>query len=814
MATVYVDISNYYTTRAHTGIQRVVREFLSKAADDKNLAVQCIYFDLDSHKFVQISPTELSAFLADVKNYVFKNTANQKKIEDFCSTDIFLDMDGVWNNPLKRDYLYKKLKQNQVKIVNFLYDLVPVVKSQFSHSNTTRNFVTYLYAIYQYSDLVLFDSRSAELDFLQVKEKIGNGRPIPSRVIKLGADISVGQKKNSPNSKAKSSKNKQRSAVEQQAPADKTVTELVKTRYLLFVGTLEPRKDQQLLLTAFEQIAHKHPDTNLVFVGKAGWNNDEFLQYLGSHKLLNQSVFWLQGLSDNDLTLLYKHAHICVYLSKYEGFGLPIAESLGNGKLTIASNNSSMFEVGKNCADYISYNSVNELTDLLDLYLSNNRLYWEKLAFIEKNHIHYSWDMMAKSTISVLKSLTRPKYLPIQAPEKLQFVFISIDADKCGRTIAKTDKYIPFVKEYIVVTRPDMMPRFQEIQSQFPIRVIDENKILGKYAEGFAKRDHVSKNWLLRSSLLNLNNLDDCFVMLDDDNQPFKPIPMENFILDGRYSAYYFYDLLSWKERMTEYDEGQHNMKVVLDKDGYELLSYSSHRPQIIDKRIWREVVDKYFDIGLNMPIDEWSMYFNYGVSNYPMLFDKKVFDTLNWPGSYQNWELKYIPQQYNFNNYYPENNPDGQPIADNELVSSKEPMFNLYRNNPQLIEKNFPIQKENNMVHGVLRFQTAKGSVYLSGIPYYFEAKQGTWIDFPLNLKWLGEAGCNVEIGYFINGGRGHFVSVPKLAAFDDRTAGLKISCTSLKAGQDYDLLIDVKIDGKHVYQTESPYLVKLFVF
>ena len=84
----------------------------------------------------------------------------------------------------------------------------------------------------------------------------------------------------------------------------------------------------------------------------------------------------------------------------------------------------------------------------------------------------------------------------------LQFVFISIDYRNLAGTIETIDKYIPFVKEYIIVTRPDMMEQFKELVSTHKIILVNENDILNEYVDGFASRDHVSKNWLLRTSLL------------------------------------------------------------------------------------------------------------------------------------------------------------------------------------------------------------------------------------------------------------------------------------------------------------------------
>lgn len=68
----------------------------------------------------------------------------------------------------------------------------------------------------------------------------------------------------------------------------------------------------------------------------------------------------------------------------------------------------------------------------------------------------------------------------------------------------------------------------------------------------------------------------------------------------------------------------------MLSTKNYELLSYSSHAPQIINKTIFKETVSEFFETGLRKPIDEWSTYFNYAVSLYPYAFHKTPYETLN----------------------------------------------------------------------------------------------------------------------------------------------------------------------------------------
>lgn len=779
---VYIDISNYVMTRAHTGIQRVVREFLFRLNRKKHdFIYKVVFFDNKINKFKIIDDKELDLFLQDSKNYKFKNLIEDITINDIVSNSIFFDMDGAWNNGLKRNYLYPILGANNVKIYNFIYDLVPIVLPQFSHIDTVRNFTTYLYAVYRYSDMVFFDSRSAEKDFLNVKFKIANTRNISSKVVKLGADIFITDSKISNN--------------------------LLKKKYILFVGTIEPRKDQSLLLDAFEKLSQKHLDINLIFIGRPGWNNDQLIERIKKHPLLNKRIFWPENISDEELVQFYEHAYINVYLSKHEGFGLPILESLSYGNITIASKNSSMYEVGKNFADYLEYNSFNEIYEILDLYLTDVDLYNQKKEFIKKEFKPYKWDITYNSIIDVFDNII--KNLVIEKPNKLQFVFISIDVENLKGTIKSIDKYIHFVKEYIIVTRKDMMDDFEEIDSQYSIKVIDENTILGKYSTDFSKRDHVSKNWLLRASLINLDILDENFIMLDDDNRPIKKIDIEHFINDGKYNAYYFYDLLSWSNFQTDYDFGQHNMKNVLDGHGLELLSYSSHKPQIINKEIFKEVIDKYFEIGLEKPIDEWSVYFNYANSKYPFLFNKVKYDTLNWPGHPSNWKQEYIPDVYNFENFYASNFIGNY----SDKIQNSQKIVEPYLKNFELEEINKKLYRNYNMVHGVLSFSKNQQKIIIFNIPYFLEAYKGSWLKLRLNYKMINCNNSNIEILYYINTKNGAKTKLISKNYYTEDIIEFGISSENLEAGE-YDLLIDCVVDNSSIFGLESPYLVKLIVY
>ena len=305
--------------------------------------------------------------------------------------------------------------------------------------------------------------------------------------------------------------------------------------------------------------------------------------------------------------------------------------------------------------------------------------------------------------------------------------------------------------------------------------------------------------------------------MLDDDNRPLRDIPMKHFIENGRYNAYYYYDLCEWHHYTSEYDFGQHNTRRLLKNDGFELLSYSSHKPQIIDKGIFREAVEHYGDSGLEAPIDEWSIYFNYAISKYPYLFTKKKFDVLNWPDHPSRWDWIYTPDQYNFENYYTKLYTDGVFKDGMNLTAKEKILLKEKELLPYLQTQNFskvlkPYCEKENAVQGVLEFRQDDKQLFCYGLPYYCEVAQGAWLKIPLNYKALSLGNANtIQLVYYLDGTLWHSsdIYVDGNSYFEGITY-LAISAPPLGKGL-YVLLIDILIDNKQVYGDHSPYMIKL---
>lgn len=128
--------------------------------------------------------------------------------------------------------------------------------------------------------------------------------------------------------------------------------------FLLFVGTIEPRKNVDTIVNAYELLReHKEYDGKLVIAGKPGWKCSDTLKHINKSKYSKDIV--LTGyISEIEKECLYRNASCLVFPSLYEGFGFPIIEAMSVGLPVIAGDIASMPEVGGDAATYIERRNI------------------------------------------------------------------------------------------------------------------------------------------------------------------------------------------------------------------------------------------------------------------------------------------------------------------------------------------------------------------------------------------------------------------------------------------------------------------------
>jgi len=171
-------------------------------------------------------------------------------------------------------------------------------------------------------------------------------------------------------------------------------------RYLLFVGTIEPRKNLARLLAAFERIHAERLSDALVIVGKRGWLYDDFFARL-EQSSARDAVILPGYVPNDDLPTIYAGAQALVFPSLYEGFGLPVLEAMACGTPVVASNASSLPEVGGSAALYFSPTQVEAMVEAVCRLLRDADLRGSMRTEGLNRAAEFSWRSTAAKTRTV-----------------------------------------------------------------------------------------------------------------------------------------------------------------------------------------------------------------------------------------------------------------------------------------------------------------------------------------------------------------------------------------------------------------------------
>ncbi len=184
----------------------------------------------------------------------------------------------------------------------------------------------------------------------------------------------------------------------------KSAPKKVKGEYLLYVGTLQPRKNISKLIDAFVLLKQDHADLSLVLVGKKGWLYDEMfkkVEQLG----LSESVIFTGYVSDEEKNALYKNASVFVLPSLYEGFGIPPLEALSTGTPVAVSNNSSLPEICGDACVYFDPNDTIDIAKQINTILTTPGVVKELISKGKERIKKFSWETCAQETLRVLTTV-------------------------------------------------------------------------------------------------------------------------------------------------------------------------------------------------------------------------------------------------------------------------------------------------------------------------------------------------------------------------------------------------------------------------
>ncbi len=188
-----------------------------------------------------------------------------------------------------------------------------------------------------------------------------------------------------------------------QTQLNPAIKEISNQPFILSVGHIEPRKNYEQLIQAFQLLKQKEraKDIRLVIVGKKAHHYKHVLSMMEE----NKDIIYLNFVSRSTLLWLYKNASLFVFPSIYEGFGFPPLEAACFDTISAVSNASCIPEICSNAALYFNPHDKEEMAECMYKGLYNPEIKAQQHALLEQNLQRFSWAQNAKETISIYNTI-------------------------------------------------------------------------------------------------------------------------------------------------------------------------------------------------------------------------------------------------------------------------------------------------------------------------------------------------------------------------------------------------------------------------
>jgi len=176
-------------------------------------------------------------------------------------------------------------------------------------------------------------------------------------------------------------------------------------KYLLYLGTLEPRKNIETIIKAYNCLKKSDKeDIKLVLAGKKGWLYDSIFRLVKEFSIQDKVIF-TDYVDDGDKAALYQGAEIFLFPSLYEGFGMPVIEAMASGVPVITSNSSSLPEAAGKAAIITEPLDHKKISKTIESILNDNELREKMINEGKKQANKFDWDISAQKLKNIYYDL-------------------------------------------------------------------------------------------------------------------------------------------------------------------------------------------------------------------------------------------------------------------------------------------------------------------------------------------------------------------------------------------------------------------------
>lgn len=372
----------------------------------------CIY-DRATERFLSVSPSRVAAQIDGLGQGTAPRWTARVDDREACFKpgDRFVSLGLDWET-LDHQRLWAH-RQAGLRVTLMCYDLIPLRYPQwFAGVHSRERFSAYLADLCWCADEVLCISRCTRDDLLAFAAEIGVPPPA-THLVRLGdaPGVAEGVTVGVPVDPAAPS----------QAPAGLPGTPAGQAArpFVLCVGTIERRKNHEVLYRAMSRLRERalrgqgagqageaFVPYRMVFAGMRGWGVDDLLRDIELDPRTRDDIVLLQGVTDAELSWLYRHCAFTVYPSLYEGWGLPVAESLAHGRFCLCSDAPSLIEVGADLCEYIDPWDLPAWEARLHSLMSDPSQVRDHEARIAREYKPTTWEQAARQIHAVATAVT------------------------------------------------------------------------------------------------------------------------------------------------------------------------------------------------------------------------------------------------------------------------------------------------------------------------------------------------------------------------------------------------------------------------
>ena len=282
--------------------------------------------------------------------------------------DVLLALGAPWHDVDYAARIQRFKSSTGGRYALLVHDLIPILRPEFFEVQPAATFEGFMRGCLPLADYVFSNSDSTGRDVQRWSQAAGLDLP-------AAVTVPIGETFAPP----------------PPLPGEKAIVE---QPYVLFVSTIEVRKNHWQAFNVWRRLLESMPKDQvpqLVFAGARGWMIDDLFKALESSNYLNGKVQVLHGLDDRQLANLYRHCEFTLFLSHYEGWGLPVTDSLAFGKVCVASNRSSMPEAGGDFCVYVDPDNTSGTVDTVRRLLVDRALLDTLEGRIKSEFVRLPW---------------------------------------------------------------------------------------------------------------------------------------------------------------------------------------------------------------------------------------------------------------------------------------------------------------------------------------------------------------------------------------------------------------------------------------